>query len=466
MTAPRTKSPVRKLKSPHGVWSSHRAFMLAAIGSVVWLNNLYQLPYSASQYGGLAFLLVYFLGLLVIGFPLLTSELLLGQRSRASAPVAFANIVKQERLRPTWAVYGWISLGIGFVVFSYYAVIGGWALAHLVRAMVGAFSGLTLDGVSALFTTFLQDPEKQLFWHALFLAMVAGVVARGLHRGIEILTRYAVPAIFVLLTLLVLYAASLRTFGQGVTEFLYPDFTRLTGEGVIMAFSHAFFGLSLGVGAILVNGARLPADSGAFRLARQVITGDVLVALLAGLVLFPVLTAGGLAAPRGVGVIFQEMPVAFDHLPGGFLVRIVFLLLVLFVTWTSVVSLLEPLVLWCIERFELGRPAAVLACALSGWSLGLVVMLSFGYWAFDFSFFGVERKLGVFDLMLIATHVLLLVSAVILSLLVGWRLHRVFDRETLKIKSLCVYDVWLWSLRVVTPILLLVILFNLPKLFL
>lgn len=466
MPAVKTRPAVRKSRSPHGVWSSHRAFLLAAIGSVVWLNNLYQLPYLASQYGGAAFLIVYLFGLALIGLPLLVTELLLGQRGRLSPPGAMTAVVRDARLDRRWSLYGWFSLIAGFLVFAYYSVIGGWALAHGTRALVGAFSGLTLDGIGAVFTAFLRDPEKQLFWHALFLAMVTAVVARGLHGGIEFMTRYAVPAIFVLLTLMLLYAAGLDTFAQGLETFLYPDFTRLSAEGVLAALGHAFFGLSLGVGAMMAYGARLPADSGVVRLAGLVIGADVLVALVAGLVLFPVLAAAGFAPPRGVAVIFQEMPVAFDHLPAGGFMRLLFLLLVVLVVWTSVVSFVEPLVLWLVERFEVTRPQAALACAGAGWLLGLMLMLSFNYWSFRFSFFGVARQLGVFDVLLIVTHVLLPVSALIAAALVGWKLHRLFDRETLKIRSLCVYDVWLWSLRIVTPVLLLIILFSLPKLFL
>lgn len=456
----------RKTRLPHGMWSTPRAFVFVAIGAVLWLNNLYQLPFLASEYGGAAFLLVYLFGLAVIGLPLMMAEILIGQHGRLSPPASIGVLAEKASLNKwVWSWLGWLSVLGAFVVFSYYAVIGGWTLAHTVRAAGGMFRGLTIDGVAATFSNFLSDPEKQLFWHSAFVVLTLWVSSQG-QAGLEALTRYFLPVLFALLVLFNLYAAGLGGYAAGAARFLAVDFTRLSTEGVLMAISHAFFSLALGMGLFMTYGARVPVEFNVLRMSLYVVAADVVAALLAGLTLFPLLTTGSLDAKPGLAIIFQSLPVAFDQLPLGGLMRTVYFIMALMMVWVSAIALIEPIMLWLVERFKITRARAALWCGLAAWAFGVALILSFSYWSFSFKFFDAHKRFGLFDLALIVTNLFLPLLSAITAVLVGWRLHRLFTPQALHIGSLCVYDVWLWSLRIIAPVLLIIILLNLPKLFL
>lgn len=466
MPAAADQAVVRHSRAPLGVWASRYRFVIAALAGTLWLNNLYQLPVLASQHGGLAFISVYLLGLAFIGYPLMIAELALGQRARANPAAALGSVAQQVRRSRGWQYLGLAAALTSLLVLSYYAVVGGWALAHLARALFGGLRGLTIDGMNSVFATFVADPEKQLFWFTLFVAMTYGIVARGLHRGTEWLTGYGVPLLAVLLLLLCAYAATRGAFFEGAAQFLNADFSKLKFDGVVLALGQAFFSLSLAFGVMLAYGAHLPADAPIARLAFFVIAADGVVALLAGLAIFPLLQASGTGVLPGLATVFQSLPVTFDPLPAGGLMRTVFALTAVLIMWLSAVAFAEPMVLWVEERFHLARSRAAIWCAGLVWGLGVVGLLSFNYFSFEFNFFGVAKAFGFFDLLLVITNLILPFVAMLTALFVGWSLSRVFTKESLHLRSLCSYDIWVWCLRIVTPLLLLLIVFHLPRIFL
>ena len=436
-------------------------FLLASVGFVVGLKNVWQFPHHLALYGGSAFLFVYLLFLLLLGVPLLMTQIMLGRLGRAAPEKALATLARRAQARQFWRWLGVLSVVAGFLVLSYYMVVAGWILAYAARALSGRLDGLTADGAASVFTAFVRDPERQLFWQSAFVLLTMLPLAVSLRSGLERVVRYAVPGMFLLLLLLVGYAAGSGSFALGVEYFLRTDFTQLGGDGLLVALGDAFFSLGLGVGTFMMYGAYLDDQGPLLRHALLIVLAEVAAGLCAGFIVFPVLFAGGGLSAEGPGLVFQSLTVAFDTLPLGSLMRAVLFVMLALVAWLSTIGLAETCVAWLVERRGLTRPRAVLWVAAASWLLGVIVILSLNHWAFSFSFFGITRTLGLFDvLILVSSFVFLPLVGLLLSVFAGWVLRPETTREALAIQSPCGHDVWLWLNRLVIPLLLVALLFG------
>ena len=450
----------------HERWSSPGIFVLAAGGAAIGFNNFWQFPQLAAQYGGGAFLIVYLLCLLIIGLPLLMAEYMLGRSGRASPVAAFRFLAQRVRGSRLWIVVGAMGVLSVFLILSYLSVIAGWVIAYTLRAASGVFVGLTEDGMGAQFAQLVKDPEKQLFWHTLFMTMTMVMVSRGVRHGLEALARYVMPLLLILLLVLTGYAATTDAFAHAASMLFLPDFTLLSGASVLAAMSHAFFSLGLGAGAMLMYGAYLNVESRIPRLSLYVAGIDTFTSLAVSLVVFSVLSAGGVALTSGPSLVFQSLPLAFDHLPFGRVFFTLYLVLLLLAAWTSAISLAEPVMVWLSERFGMSLRNSTLLCGIGAWALGVVTILSFNNWAFSFKFLGIVKKMGFFDVMQIVTaQILLPVSGILIALFAGWVLKPETTREVLHIRPSWLFPAWLWLMRLVIPVLMLIVLFNLPDLF-
>lgn len=448
------------------LWSSRWVFVLAASGAAIGFNNIWQFPYLAAEHGGGAFLIVYLFSVVVIGVPLLTAEVMLGRAGRASPVGALRRLAELARADGNWTLVGALTVLASFLIFSYLSVIAGWALAYLLRAAVGTFEGLTADGLASLFTALVRDPEKQLFWHALFLSVTLLVSARGVRAALEPAVKIAMSALFVLLLALIVYAAAIGGAVQALERLFMPDFSRFGWVAVLNAFAHAFFSLGLGVGVMLMYGAYVEAHASLPRLSLAVAGVDTLVAVAAAVVVFAVLAVGSVDLAAGPALIFQAMPLAFDHVPFGGLFTVVFFALLVIAAWMSAIALAEPAVAWLTEQFALRRTSAAAVCGLLAWALGVAVILSFNYWSFSFRFFDTLKTLGFFDVLQILTaQTMLPLIGVLVALFAGWALRADDTRHWLALRSPCAYDAWLWLVRAGIPVTLFVVILYLPKLF-
>ncbi|RMD70134.1 MAG: sodium-dependent transporter, partial [Gammaproteobacteria bacterium] len=292
-------------QSIHGQWSSRFAFILAATGSAVGLGNIWKFPYITGENGGGAFVLVYLLCILAIGLPIMMAEVMLGRRGRQNPINTMRTLAEESGASPWWRLLGWMGVLAGFLILSYYSVIAGWALAYIFRSAGGLFEGATAAMVQSIFAHLVQDPEKLLAWHTIFMGMTMMVVARGVRSGLEKAVRYMMPALFILLLVLVGYALNTGAFREGLDFLFTPRFERLSAPGVLIAMGHAFFTLSLGMGAIMIYGSYLPERASIARVSMAVVFSDTAVALLAGLAIFPLVFAHGLEPGSGPGLIFQ-----------------------------------------------------------------------------------------------------------------------------------------------------------------
>ncbi len=447
-------------------WSSRAMFVLASTGAAIGFNNFWQFPSLVFEYGGGAFIVVYFLCLLLLGLPLLMAEFMIGRIGRDAPDGAFLRVAGHVHASHRWWVIGAMAVLAGFLIFAYLSVIAGWTIAFGFRAATGVLADLTADGVSSIFTQLVRDSEKQLFWYTLYILSIALVSLRGLRAGLEPAIRVAVPLMFGLMLLLLVYAATGTGFSQVLVETMMPDFTKLSWTAMLAAAGYAFFSLSLGAGAMFMYGAYLDRDAPLARLTWYIVLLDILAGLMAALTVYPLLYAGSVAPAAGPTLLFEALPVALDHLPYGRLVLTGFFLTLIIAAWLSGLALFEPAVMWGIGRFHCTRAKAVFTCGVVAWVLASIVTLSFNAWAFSFPLFDGTKQFGLFDVMqIMASRVLIPIVGIGTALFAGWVLKPEMSREHLQLRSPCGLDAWVWLVRIVIPVTLVCVLFQLSKIY-
>jgi len=437
--------------SIHGMWSSRLAFVLAATGSAVGLGNIWRFPYTAGEYGGGAFVIVYILCVAAIGIPIMMAEIMLGRRGRQSPINTMRALAEREGASPLWQLLGWMGILSGFLILSFYSVIAGWTLAYVMRAAGGLFTGIDAAGSEAVFSALVGDAERLLAWHTIFMVLTVIVVARGVAGGLEKAVRVLMPALFLLLIIMVLYAAQAGDFASGAAYLFQPDFRELrdnAGEAILSAMGQAFFSLSLGMGAIMIYGSYLNSQDSIMQNTIIIAVMDTLVAVLAGLAIFPIVFANGLEPGSGPGLIFQTLPIAFGQMPLGQFFGSVFFVLLVFAAWTSAISLLEPLVAWLVENRGFSRVRAAILGGVAVWLLGIACLLSLNEWS-GFKVFG----MGILDLFdYVTANVLLPLGGVLIAVFAGWVLSRSASAAELRIASEGLYQVWLVLIRFIAPL--------------
>ena len=437
-----------------GLWSSRLAFILAATGSAVGLGNIWKFPYVTGENGGGAFVLVYLLCIAIIGIPIMMAEVMIGRRGGHSPVNSIKAIAQRDGLNPAWKLVGAVGILAGFLILSFYSVIGGWAISYVGTTASGQLSGQTADAVGAIFSGLLSNPGTLLLWHTVFMALVMLVVAKGVRSGLERAVSILMPALFVLLLIVVGYAMTTGHFGQAAAFLFQPDFSKLTTSGVLVALGHAFFTLSLGMAVMMAYGSYLPKKISIAKTSITVSVIDTGVALLAGLAIFPIVFANGLEPGAGPGLIFQTLPLAFGQMPMGSLFGTLFFVLLIFAAWTSGISLLEPIVEWLEEQKGMNRTVSTLAAGVVCWALGIASILSLNLWA-DFAPLGFIPMLEgktIFDLLdFFTANILLPLGGLLVALMAGWVMSKPAMEKELAL-SPGTFNLWFVTVRFITPI--------------
>ena len=437
-----------------GLWSSRLAFILAATGSAVGLGNIWKFPYVTGENGGGAFVLVYLLCIAIIGIPIMMAEVMIGRRGGHSPVNSIKAIAQRDGLNPAWKLVGAVGILAGFLILSFYSVIGGWAISYVGTTASGQLSGQTADAVGAIFSGLLSNPGTLLLWHTVFMALVMLVVAKGVRSGLERAVSILMPALFVLLLIVVSYAMTTGHFGQAAAFLFQPDFSKLTTSGVLVALGHAFFTLSLGMAVMMAYGSYLPKKISIAKTSITVSVIDTGVALLAGLAIFPIVFANGLEPGAGPGLIFQTLPLAFGQMPMGSLFGTLFFVLLIFAAWTSGISLLEPIVEWLEEQKGMNRTVSTLGAGVVCWALGIASILSLNLWA-DFAPLGFIPMLEgktIFDLLdFFTANILLPLGGLLVALMAGWVMSKPAMEKELAL-SPGTFNLWFVTVRFITPI--------------
>lgn len=444
-----------KRMSLHGHWSSRMAFILAVTGSAVGLGNIWKFPYIAGQNGGGAFVLVYLLCVVLIGMPVMMSEILIGRRGRRNPVATMALLGKEEGSTEQWKWVGGLGVAAGVLILSYYSVFAGWVLAYIVKSMTGVFAGATAAEVSTDHNAFKANWQLITLCHTIFMASNIFVVMRGVERGLEQAVKFMVPALLLLMLVLLGYAMKSGYFADGLSFMFTPSWDKLTWGSVLVALGQAFFTLSIGMGAVMAYGAYLPEETSISGAATAVVAADTSIAILAGLVIFPLVFANGLNPAAGPGLVFETLPLAFGQMTGGVIFSTLFFVLLSFAAWTSALSLMEPAVAWLVERYEKTRTQAAVIIGGSIWFMGMGSALSFNVLK-DVKFL----RGTIFDnIDYLTSNIMLPLGGILITVFAGWVMCRNSTADELG-GSGSIYKVWRLLARFLAPIGILIILVN------
>lgn len=434
-------------KSIHGEWSSRFAYILAATGSAVGLGNIWKFPYITGENGGGAFVLVYLACVVAIGIPIMIAETMMGRRGRQSPINTLETLSTEAGANKGWHFLGWMGVIAGVLILSYYSVIAGWANAYVFKAIFGGFSSDAAE-VQTSFEEFIASPIQLIFWHTLFMVATMSVVMRGVKGGLEKAVQLLMPTLLGLLILLVAYAMTTgEYYFQGLSFLFSPDFSEIDSDAVLTAMGHAFFTLGLGMGAIMVYGSYLPSNVSIAKTSLYIAGADTIVALLAGIAIFPLVFANGLEPGSGPGLIFQTLPIAFGSMTGGWLFGILFFVLLVFAALTSSISLIEPMVAWMVENKGFSRAKASLVSGGTTWLLGVSVALSFNIWS-DFKIF--DKTIFNF-LDYLTANLMLPIGGFCIAVFAAWIMHQKHVKEELDLPEQQ-YIIWKFLASYVAPI--------------
>ncbi|MDR2164859.1 MAG: sodium-dependent transporter [Zoogloeaceae bacterium] len=435
-------------------WSNRWAFILVTIGSSVGLGNIWKFPYMTGSQGGSAFVLIYLLSILLIGLPLLIAEILIGRRGGGNPVAAMLDTAEESGGSAWWGLVGWAGMIGALLILSYYSVVAGWIVDYLCKALTG-FRVETAEAARSSFEALMDNPLRMSLWHTVFLTMTVGVVARGVVSGIEIANKIMMPGLFLILVLLTLWgwkAGDMSAAWHFMFDFRVGE---VTPDVILAAVGHAFFSLSLGMGAIMAYGSYLDKKSSIVHTSLWVVAAGTLVGLLAGLAIFSLTFRHGLEPTAGAGLILQTLPLAFSHMPGGGVFSILFFLLVLFAAWTSAISLVEPFVAWLTENQDIRRSVAAWGTWLAVWILGLGVCLSLNRWA-DYRLFG----LNLFDgLDFLTSRIMMPLSGLAIAIFVGWVMRRAAVEEEIQLRGKA-FSAWYHVLRTLVPLAIALVFFH------
>ena len=433
-------------------FGSKIGIIAAAAGSAIGLGNIYRFPCELGNNGGAAFLLVYLAVVIFLGIPVMLSELVIGRRGQSNAVGAFKKLAPKS----AWPIVGYMGVLCGFIIFAFYSTISGWTLEYIVKSVSNSFQGKDLAAMEQDFSNFHDMGWRNVMWQAIFIFLTGFVVFKGVQNGIERYAKILMPVLLVILVILGVRSATLPGAKDGLVFLFKPDFSKITGKVLISALGQGFFSLSLGMGALITYGSYIKKDDNLTSTAFSVVLSDTLIALLAGIVIFPAAFSFGINPQAGMGLVFNTIPMIFNQMMGGYWFCIIFFVLLAIAALTSTISLLEVVVAYLSEELHIKRQwATVLACvatmligSFASLSLKSNTSLAFG-------------GRTVFDWMdFISSNILLPLGGVLIVLFVGWKLGKshFFDEVTNsgKLKS-PLKRVILFIIRYLAPLAIIVI---------
>ena len=415
-------------------FTSKFGVIAAAAGSAIGLGNIWRFPYVLGNSGGGAFLLMYLFFIIAFGVPVMTSELLIGRKAQKNVFGAFKALAPD---RP-WYLVGTMGVLAAFLILSFYSVVAGWTLEYVYLAVTGSLSG-TPDQINGIFETFMDDKFWPYFWTIIFLFLSAFIVLGGVKNGIEKYTKILMPLLFVLIIILDIKALTLPGAAKGVDFLFNPDFTKITPSVILAAMGQAFFSLSIGMGVIATYGSYIPKSQDLGKTAVSVSLTDTLIAILAGIAIFPAVFAFGMEPGQGTGLVFKVLPNIFNQMTGGFAFSIMFFVLLTIAALTSSISLLEVIVAYLSEEYKVKRHHAIWATTVVVSILAVLCVYSVK--VFDsFDFF--------------SSSVLLPLGGVLIVLFVGYVMKRSEVKAELEAhgKPVFWFNIFYFIVRYIAPI--------------
>jgi len=434
-----------------GMWSSRFGFLMAAVGSAVGLGNLWKFPYLAGENGGGAFVLVYVVLVVILGFTLMLAELSIGRNTNSDAFGAYSKIKKG------WGFVGGFGILAGFLILSYYSVVGGWVIKYIVASITGVGADK-----EAYFTNFITSPVEPIIYHLIFMGLTALIVIRGISGGIEKAAKIVMPALFIMLTVIVLRSVTLEGASAGLKYYLTPNFDEITLKVVIAALGQVFFSLSLGMGCMVTYGSYLNKDSDIEKDALLIPSLDSLVAIMAGFAILPAVFAFGFEPSQGPGLMFITLPQVFENMPLGMLFSVIFFVLVFFAAISSSISLMEVTVAFGIDRLRWSRTTSVVVFTVVMFVIGIGASLSMGAWSGFLIPWIDGNSYGIFDFLdVVTSYYLLPLGGLLSALFIGFVWGVPNAVKEIKIGSKFRSEkIWSVLIKFVVPVLVFIILLS------
>jgi neurotransmitter:Na+ symporter, NSS family len=445
---------------PRENWGSRVGFILAAAGSAIGLGNIWKFPYIAGEHGGAAFIFIYLICIGIIGLPVLVAEVLIGRTGKKNPVGSFKKLSNSK----IWSSVGAMGVVAGFLILSYYIVIAGWSVGYIVEAAKGTFYEFNQSNTSsAYFESLTQNTVWSIGFMILFLLLTMSFVYFGIQKGIERGSKIMMPVLLILLIISAIKGISLPGSEKGISFLLEPNWELVNAQSILVALGHAFFTLSLGMGAMMTYGSYLNKESNIFGSSLQIVLLDTLIALIAGLAIFTAVFATQQDPSAGPGLIFHTLPVVFTKMPGGYIFSILFFLLLSIAALTSAISLLEVVVSYFVDEKGWTRHSAVIVFGGVTFVIGIPSALSFNILS-DFHIFG----LNFFDLAdFLTSNLMLPLGGMLISIFVAWVWG--FDKslKELKLGAETLFDnypivitFWKIFVKYFAPILIFLVLLN------
>ena len=447
----------------HEQWSSKWGFLLAAIGGAVGLGNIWRFPYITGEYGGGAFVLVYLIAVFLIAIPILVGELALGKRGHKDIVSGTRNVAIEAGKSPRWALIGWLGLGASFFVLTYYSVIAGQVLKYVTVTASGALDGLDAASVDTIYDGFVANPSSMFFWHSLIMVITVSILSRGITGGIEKAAKIMMPTFFVMLLGMFTYALFVGDTEQGWGYMFEVDFSKITPEVVLVAIGQAFFSIGIGFGYMLAYGAYLPNSINIPRTAVIISLADAGVAIVAGMMIFPLVFAYGQSPAQGPDLIFRILPQVFSQMQAGAFIGTVFFVLLTFAALSSCIAILQPAISYLEESHDMGVKKASFIAGGAAWILGLTSIFSYNVWAgyYPLSMFETFKTSTVMGIVDYATaNYMMLVGGILIAVFAGWMFKPGWAEAEFEGIHPIVFKTWLWLSRVLAPVAVTVALYS------
>lgn len=428
-------------------FASKFGVVAATAGSAIGLGNIWRFPYVAGENGGGAFLIVYLSFVLIIGIPVMISEFIIGRKSRRNVFGAFRKLAPGSY----WYLIGLMGVVAAFMILSFYTAVAGWTLEYTYQAIVNGFSKLSSQELNGMYESFIGSPWRPLFWFFVFMLLTSLIIIAGVQRGIEKYSKILMPILLVLLLILVIRSITLPGAKGGIMFLFKPDFSKITTSTILEALGQAFFSLSIGMGTLITYSSYFRKREKLGSVAISVATADTIIAILAGIAIFPAVFAFNIEPNSGEGLVYITLPAIFQQMYGGYFFSVIFFVLLGVAALTSTISVMEVIVAFFVEEFNMSRKAATLLTMASVSVLGVMCVLSTSTMAdvkfFDFTIFGLMN--------FTSANILLPLGGFFIVIFVGWRMGRkkVYQELTNRGKLKAGYlSIFMFIIKFVAPL--------------
>ncbi len=436
------------------IWSSRWIFFFAATAGAVGLGNIWKFPFVMAENGGSAFVLLYLLCIALMGVPMMLSEVVIGHIGNANPIKSIQKTSERSGAHQRWSLIGYLGLVAGLGIFVLLTVIAGWAINYLIEMYQGSFVDIGRTKAAAIFNQIKADSNAALVFQSLFVAVVVFILGFGVNKGLARGLVYFVSMSLLVLCWLIYYSFTHGFFDQAVDYLFKFDQTKITVGSFLLAFEHAFYTLSIGVGALIVFGSYLPKKSAIGAIVFTVALVDIAISGLVGLVTIPTLLSAQIVPAAGFDLLFVSLPVAYGDMLNGQYWGVMFFLFVILTALSSALVLLEPTVAWCAERFSTGRWSAAV---LVGFVVWLISLACFDSWTYIKDFTGFNFKLfHLIDFM--TAKIVLPLAGLLIAIYTGWVLKPALVRDEMANAGMFWLYIWYFLIRFVVPFLFVLVL--------